>query len=65
MSSLQVIHNAEAHLEIVKIDVEKAREKLQQARFSLREQEAKHMGTLVTSSQLAHRLDNIGEEVNT
>ncbi|KAI0224680.1 putative IQ motif and ankyrin repeat domain-containing protein [Lamellibrachia satsuma] len=41
--TIQVIHNAEAHLEIVKIDVEKAREKLQQARFSLREQEAKHM----------------------
>ncbi len=55
MILLQVIHDAEAHLEIVKINVEKEREKMQQARFMLREQQAKHMGRL-TSSETAHSL---------
>ncbi|KAK2170227.1 hypothetical protein NP493_1134g01036 [Ridgeia piscesae] len=41
--TIQAIHDAEANLEIVTMNVEKARERLQQARFSLREQEAKHM----------------------
>ena len=52
---LQVIHDAEAHLEIIKITVEVEREKLQQARFTLREQQAKHMGRS-TSSGTAHTL---------
>ena len=54
---LQVIHDAEARLEIIKITVEVEREKLQQARFTLREQEAKHMGRS-TSSGTAHTLIN-------
>ena len=54
---LQVIHDAEAHLEIIKITVEVEREKLQQARFTLREQQAKHMGGS-TSSGTAHTLIN-------